>query len=161
MPAPRKKKSAAPAADAAPRSRKLPRFRMVKGEDGVAHAERTRTLAQGARDQALADYLCACPELKVTANMRSVQSLLGEVLEAMQLEEETIRPEILASIWKKAVGDSLAAFTELQSVSKHTARVWVNHPAVRYELMRLTPKLIQALNAELGDGCVKKLKIVQ
>mgnify|MGYP003292006701 CR=1 FL=1 len=161
MPAPRKKKSAAPAADAAPRSRKLPRFRMVKGEDGLAHAERTRTLAQGARDQALADYLCACPELKVTANMRSVQSLLGEVLEAMHLEEETIRPEILASIWKKAVGDSLAAFTELQSVSKHTARVWVNHPAVRYELLRLTPKLIQALNAELGDGCVKKLKIVQ
>lgn len=158
MPAPRKKKEAAPAAP--PRATQ-PRFRMVRGEDGQPRAERARSLSQGARDQVLADFLGVCTQLKETANMRGIQSLLGEVLESMHLEEESIGPEILAPIWTRAVGESLAAFTELQSVSRHTARVWVNHPAVRYELNRLKPKLIAALNAELGDGCVKTLKIVQ
>lgn len=139
----------------------MPRFHLVRGDDGFLRAERSRTFDQGARDQALADFRGVCTQLKETANVRSVQSLLGEVLDTMHLEEETIRPEILAPIWEKAVGASLASFTELQSVAKHTARVWVNHPAVRYELNRLKPKLIAALNAELGDDCVKTLKIVQ
>lgn len=160
MPLPRKKKSkSAPAAPVRPR--KAARYAMVKGEDGLERAERTRTLAQGARDQALADFHGVCTELAVTANMRSMESLLGEVLEGLHLEEETLGPELLGSVWKKAVGADLAKFTELQSVSRRTARVWVNHPAVRYELSRLAPKLIKALNAELGDDCVRSIKIVQ
>lgn len=162
--APRKKKETGKAPAAAPgqpRRAGLPRFRIISGADGAERAERTRTANQGARDQALADFYGAGPELPSGANMRSMESLLGEVLESLNLQENTIKPEVLAAIWEKAVGARLASFTELQSVAKGSARVWVSHPMVRYELTRLKPQLVKALNSELGEGCVKTLRIVQ
>lgn len=160
MAAPRKLKAKAPVR-ASRRGRNVPRYRLVEMEDGSLRAERVRSSAQGARDQALADFYGAAPQLSVTANMRGMESLLGEVLEGLHLDQEAVAPEILAGVWKRAVGDSLATCTELQSVSRHTARVWVNHPIVRFELNRIKPKLIQALNAELGEDCVRSVKFVQ
>lgn len=160
MAAPRKKASKAPARTST-RGRSAPRFRLVEMEDGTVRAERVRSSSQVARDQALADFYGVAPQLSVTANMRSMESLLGEVLEGLHLDHEAVAPEILAGVWKRAVGDSLASCTELQSISRHTARVWVNHPIVRFELNRIKPKLIQALNAELGEDCVRSVKFVQ
>lgn len=159
MAAPRKKKAPARAGTAKRGMR--PRYRLVEGEDGSLRAERVRSAAQGARDQAMADFLGVGPEISVSANMRGMESLLGEVLESLHLEEETMRPEILAALWKRAVGETLATYTELQSVSRHTARVWVGHPAVRFQLTQLKPKLLQVLNAELGEGCVRSISFVQ
>lgn len=143
------------------RGRNVPRFRLVEMEDGSLRAERVRSFSQGARDQALADFYGAAPRLSVTSNMRGLESLLGEVLEGLHLDQEAVAPEILAGVWKRVAGESLATCTELQSVSRHTARVWVNHPIVRFELERIKPKLIQALNAELGEDCVRFVKFVQ
>ena len=160
MPAPRKVK-AKTAARSPKRGRNVPRFRLVEMEDGSLRAERVRSSSQGARDQALADFYGAAPRLSVTSNMRGLESLLGEVLEGLHLDQEAVAPEILAGVWKRVAGESLATCTELQSVSRHTARVWVNHPIVRFELERIKPKLIQALNAELGEDCVRSVKFVQ
>ncbi len=160
MPAPRKVK-AKTAARSPKRGRNVPRFRLVEMEDGSLRAERVRSSSQGARDQALADFYGAAPRLSVTSNMRGLESLLGEVLEGLHLDQEAVAPEILAGVWKRVAGESLATCTELQSVSRHTARVWVNHPIVRFELERIKPKLIQALNAELGEDCVRFVKFVQ
>ena len=160
MPAPRKVK-AKTAARSPKRGRNVPRFRLVEMEDGSMRAERVRSSSQGARDQALADFYGAAPRLSVTSNMRGLESLLGEVLEGLHLDQEAVAPEILAGVWKRVAGESLATCTELQSVSRHTARVWVNHPIVRFELERIKPKLIQALNAELGEDCVRFVKFVQ
>ena len=160
MAAPRKLKAKA-SVRTSKRGRNVSRFRLVEMEDGSLRAERVRSSAKGARDQALADFYGAAPQLSVTANMRGMESLLGEVLESLHLEEETMRPEILAALWKRAVGETLATYTELQSVSRHTARVWVGHPAVRFQLTQLKPKLLQVLNAELGEGCVRSISFVQ
>lgn len=160
MPAPRKVK-AKTAARSPKRGRNVPRFRLVEMEDGSLRAERVRSSSQGARDQALADFYGAAPRLSVTSNMRGLESLLGEVLEGLHLDQEAVAPEILAGVWKRVAGESLATCTELQSVSRHTARVWVNHPIVRFELERIKPKLIQTLNAELGEDCVRFVKFVQ
>ena len=160
MPAPRKVK-AKTTARSPKRGRNVPRFRLVEMEDGSLRAERVRSSSQGARDQALADFYGAAPRLSVTSNMRGLESLLGEVLEGLHLDQEAVAPEILAGVWKRVAGESLATCTELQSVSRHTARVWVNHPIVRFELERIKPKLIQALNAELGEDCVRFVKFVQ
>lgn len=159
MAAPRKKAPQAPARTPK-RGRSVPRFRLVAQEDGSMRAERVLSPAQGARDQALADFYGAAPQLSVASNQRSMESLLGEVLEGLHLDQDAVAPEILSGVWKRAVGESLASCTELQSVSRHTARVWVNHPIVRFELNRIKPKLIQALNAELGEDCVRSVKFV-
>lgn len=133
---------------------------MQKMADGVGErAVRVQGTRQGCRDQALADYFCCGTELPVASNQRSMESLLGELLSELHFEEESLAPEMLASAWKNAVGGALAGVSSLQSVARGRARILVNHPTVRYEITRLKPQIIRALNRTLGEGCVKTLTI--
>lgn len=166
MPPRRRKKSelpppvtAAPAAAGALRPR--PRFRMVRMADGAERAERVRSRTQGERDQALADFFGDAPALPVAANMRSMDSLLGEVLQGIDLEEEAMAPEILAEAWLKAVGPAMAAFSEFVSLSQGTACIRVLHSAARYQLTRLKPQMVSKLNAALGEGSVSRVRLIQ
>ena len=68
-------------------------------------------------------------------------------------------PEVLAEAWREAVGGALAAVSTLQSVMRGTARIAVNHPTVRYEITRLKPQIVKALNRTFGAGNVKKVVI--
>ena len=68
-------------------------------------------------------------------------------------------PEILAEAWREAVGGALAGVSSLQSVMRGTARIAVNHPTVRYEITRLKPQIMKALNRTFGAGSVKKIVI--
>lgn len=145
-----------PAAPRAPR-----RFVMQRMADGISErAVRCRSRRDGERDQAQADFFGAGPELPVAANMRTAESLLGEVLAAMHLEEETLSAELLAEAWQKAVGPALASLSQLLSVVHKSACIRVAHPAARYELTRLRPRVIAALNNTLGEGSVTRLSIV-
>lgn len=163
MPPHRKKKTEAPellrpelAAPRAPR-----RFVMQRMADGVSErAVRCRSRREGERDQAQADFFGAGPELPVAANMRTAESLLGEVLAAMKLEEETLSAELLAEAWNRAVGPALASLSQLVTVANRSACIRVSHPAVRYELTRLRPRVLAELNNALGLGSVRSLKIV-
>ncbi len=166
MPPRRKKKAAADevSADAlrsapAPR-RELPRFRMVSYADGSVRPVRCERRTAGERNQAIADWLGAAPELSPSAHVRSMESLLGEVLESLQLEETALAPEVLAAAWQRAVGSFLANQAELVSVAGGRASIRTNHPAVRFELGRLKPQILRVLNAELGEGSVKTVRIV-
>lgn len=134
------------------------RFYLQRLSDGGERAVRCRGREDGFRDQALADFFGSGPDLSVQANMRSMESLLGEVLENLDLEEN-IGKEILESAWKKVAGPGLASMSELLSVARQTACICVRHPAVHYELKRLKPRIIQALNDELGAGSVRYLRI--
>lgn len=137
------------------------RFVMQRMADGVSErAVRYRTRREGERDQAHADFFGAGPALPVAANMRTAESLLGEVLSAMALEEETLSAELLAEAWQKAVGPALASLSRLVTVANKRACISVSHPAARYELTRLRPRVIEALNSALGEGSVSTLKIV-
>lgn len=137
------------------------RFVMQRMADGVSErAVRYRSRREGERDQAHADFFGAGPELSTAANMRTAESLLGEVLSAMALEEETLSAELLAEAWQKAVGPALASLSQLITVVNKSACIRVAHPAARYELTRLRPRVIAALNAALGEGSVKYLRII-
>lgn len=161
----RRKKSASaspasPAAPVVPRAAR-PRFRMVRDVNGAERAERSRTRAEGERDQALADFFGTAPSLSPSANVRNMDSLLAEVLEGLHLQEETLAPEILAEAWRKAVDPALAALSEPVSLSRQTATIRVHHAAARYALTRLKPQLVSALNEALGEGSVSRVRLIQ
>ncbi len=166
MPPRRKKKTAQPevsaeALRAAPAPRKeAPRFRMVSYADGSLRPVRCERRSAGERAQALADWFGAAPPLSATAHVRSMESLLSEVVEGLHLSEEELAPEVLAAAWKRAVGESLATHTELMSVSAGKACIRTSHPLVRSELVRLKAQILRVLNAELGEGSVKQVRIV-
>ncbi len=88
-----------------------------------------------------------------------MESLLGELLSELDLQEDTLAPELLAEAWKDAVGAALASVSKLVGVARGRARISVNHPTVRYEITRLKPQIIRALNQTLGMGSVKSLVI--
>ncbi|MCQ2364846.1 MAG: DUF721 domain-containing protein [Akkermansia sp.] len=137
------------------------RFVMQRMADGVSERTvRWRSRREGERDQAMADFFGSGPDLPVAANMRTAESLLGEVLASMQLEEETLSAELLAEAWQKAVGPALAALSQLVSVANKSACIRVAHPAARYELTRLRSRAIVALNQALGEGSVRTLRII-
>lgn len=159
----RRKKSetpAAPAAPIAPRAAR-PRWRMVRDANGAERAERSRTRAEAERDQAWADFFGTAPALSPSANVRSMDALLGEVLESLNLQEETLAPEILAEAWLKAVGPALASLSEFTSLAHQTATIRVLHAAARYELNRLKPLMVRALNEALGEGSVRRIRLIQ
>ncbi len=166
MPAPRRKKlketlpEVDPAALAAGRRRSAPRFRMMRYPDGSERAVRCVRSGESARMQALADWLGDGPALSTRANMRSMESLLAEVVESLRLEEQALAPEVLAAAWLRAVGPFLSTRAELLSVAKGTARIRTGHPAVRFELNRLKPQILRVLNAELGEGSVRRVSLV-
>ncbi|MBR3945201.1 MAG: DUF721 domain-containing protein, partial [Akkermansia sp.] len=66
---------------------------------------------------------------------------------------------LLNAAWEKAVGSFLATQAQLISVDKKTAVVRTAHPAVRFELQRLRPQIIRALNVSLGEACVRTVRI--
>lgn len=136
-----------------------PRFFMQRLTDGSERAVRFRSRTDGCRDQALADFFGSGPELDLRSNVRSMDSLLAEVTQGMQLEE-SLAPEILAAAWKKAAGNALFTLSELVSVASGTACIRVGHPTVRYELTRLKTRIIAALNAELGEGSVRFVRFI-
>ncbi len=164
---PRRKKKDAPAEVAASALRTAPapkrearRFRMVSYADGSLRPVRCVQRSADERAQAMADWMGAAPALSPAAHMRSMESLLSEVVEGLQLEEAELAPEVLAAAWQRAVGPSLATHTELLSVSGGRAGIRTNHPLVRAELMRLKPQILRVLNAELGEGSVRTVRIM-
>ncbi len=131
---------------------------MQKMPDGVGErAVRVDSNRSGARAQALADFFGSGTVLRPESNQRSMESLLGELLSELDLQEDTLAPEMLVEAWSKAVGPALADVSSLVGVAKGRARILVKHPTVRYEITRMKPHIIRALNQTLGQGCVKSL----
>ncbi len=162
MAAPRKKKEPAAAVSLNPLSVSRPRkrFYMQKMPDGVGErAVRVSSLRSGAREQTMADFFGSGPALHSSSNQRSMESLLSELLSELDLQEDTMAPELLADAWAEAVGPALASVSSLVSVARGRARITVNHPTVRYEITRMKPQIIRRLNQSLGDGNVKSLLI--
>ena len=137
-----------------------PLYRRELFADGSLRAVRIVRREERERGQAMADFFGADPALSLRAHVSSMDSLLAEVVERLNLQQADFAPEILAAAWEKAVGSFLATQAELQSVAGQTARVSTAHPAVLYELRRLKAPIIRALNEALGEGSVKKLTIV-
>lgn len=143
-----------------PMKRTQKRFYMQKMADGVGErAVRVFSSQKSAREQAFADFFCCGTDFTLKDNQRSMESILGELLSELNIEESNMAPELLAEAWREAVGDGLASFSRLVSVANGKARVSVVHPAARYEITRLKTPIIKALNKSLGAGCVKSLII--
>ncbi len=162
--APRKKRKTTvvvPATAAAPLPSvdSRPLFRMENFEDGSVRPVRAETQEEKNRAQALADFYGVAPGLSVKANLRSMDSILAELVSRLNIKEADLAPELLHAAWKKAVGDFLATQSQLVSINQHSAVIRTSHPAVRFELQRLRPSIIRALNESLGVGRVKSVRI--
>ncbi|MBR4107410.1 MAG: DUF721 domain-containing protein [Akkermansia sp.] len=157
----KKKAEALPLAAPLPVSRRVePHYRMHRMPDGSERAEPVQSFAEVCRNQALADFLGGCPEAFSGEHMRPMDSILGELLSELKLQEEAFAPAILDEAWLQAVGPGLADVSRLVAVSRKSARVVVSHPSVRYEVTRLRPQIIQALNRSFGEGVVARLSLV-
>ncbi len=129
-------------------------------EDGSVRPVRNTSRAERESNQALADFFGVAPGLSPAANVRTVESVLASLVSKMDISLAEHAPEVLADAWRKAVGPFLATKAELLSIASKQASIRTSHPAVRFELMRQKAAIIRALNASLGEGCVKSVQIV-
>ena len=87
-----------------PVARPRKRFYMQKMPDGIGErAVRVSSARSGARAQALADFFGSGAELHSSNNQRSMESLLGELLSELDLQEDTLAPELLAENFAHAL----------------------------------------------------------
>lgn len=149
----------AEAAAPLPASDARPLYRNESFADGSMRPVRVESRQDAERAQALADFYGVAPGLPVKANLRDMDSILAELVSKLDIREAEFAPELLNSAWQKAVGPFLATQAQLISVDKKTAVVRTAHPAVRFELQRLRPQIIRALNATLGESCVRTVRI--
>lgn len=153
----RKQESPQPRVESAPPQAR-PRWRWQRTADGALAAERIDNHWQ--RTQATADLYGNTPMLSTGANMRSAASIIAELTSQIHIREFEIAPELLQQAWHKAVGDFLSKQAELSALTEGQAIVRTSHPAVRFELLRRKSDIIRALNAALGEGCVRTVRIV-
>lgn len=142
-----------------PAAESRPLYRNETFADGSVRPVRVESRHDAERAQALADFYGAAPGLPVRANLRDMNSILAELVTKLDIREADFAPELLNAAWEKAVGSFLATQAQLISVDKKTAVVRTAHPAVRFELQRLRPQIIRALNASLGEACVRTVRI--
>ena len=135
------------------------RFRMVRFEDGSERAVRCESLKRRFNGRALSDFYGVPPRLSLRANMRSVDSVLGELLSGMNLKVAELAPELLEEAWLRAAGPVLGPQAELVSVVKGVATLRTLHPLVHREILTLRQVLVQALNRELGEGAVRSIRV--
>lgn len=136
-----------------------PLYRNESFADGSVRPVRVASMHEAQRAQALADFYGVAPGLPVRANLRDMDSILAELVTKLNIREADFAPDILNAAWLKAVGSFLATQAQLISVDNKTAVVRTVHPAVRFELQRLRPQIIRALNAALGESCVRSVRI--
>ncbi len=162
--APRRKRKTtvvvpATASASLPSAENRPLFRMENFDDGSVRPVRAETHEERSRTQAMADFYGVAPGLSVKTNLRSMDSILAELVSRLNIQEAELAPELLHDAWKKSVGEFLATQSQLVSISRHMAVVRTSHPAVRFELQRLRPTIIRALNDALGVGRVTSVRI--
>lgn len=145
-----------PAAEAATTG--TPRWRWAKHADGSQVAERIEPRRD--HQQAMVDLYGERPMLSTGAHMRQVSSILAELVSTLQLEEAEVAPELLAQAWQSAAGEFLATQAQLVGLANGQAIISTLHPAVRFELQRHKQHIIRALNATLGEGCVRSVRLI-
>lgn len=128
--------------------------------DGSVRPVRNMSRTEREKGQALADFFGVTPQLHPATNVRNMESVLATLLSRMDISAAEYAPEILSEAWQRAVGPFLATKAELLSIARAQAHIRTSHPAVRFELVRQKAAIIRALNATLGEGCVKSVRIV-
>lgn len=164
MPAPRRKPRKTtivlPSVPVQQRQRESqPLFRRESFPDGSVRAVRAVGREASEREQAMADFFGVAPELSLRANVRTMDGILAELVSRLNFREADFTPEVLNAAWQKAVDPFMASRASLVSIDRHVAVIRTSHPAIRYELQRLKPRIINALNSALGEGCVSSVRI--
>ncbi len=137
------------------------RYTMQRYPDGSERAERVMRSGERYEEQVLEDFYGEKPLLPTGAHVRSIKSLLAEVSSKLRVQEEEYDTAMLRDAWSKAVGEYLAEHAQLVSLASGRAVIASSHPAVRFELQHQKTAVIAALNRELGENCVRQLRLVQ
>lgn len=127
--------------------------------EGSTRAERVLSPAEYKMAHAHRDLFGAPPALGDKANMRSMEAILGEVLDNLPLANEQIAPDLLREGWERSAGAFISRQAELVSIADGIATIRTMQPAVRYELERMRRRLIEALCREFGENSVRTLRV--
>lgn len=129
--------------------------------DAYASPPRYDYLSREEREvrQALADWFQATPALNETRNVHTVESLLGDILAKLPLDEEGMDPELLRKGWLAAAGPFLGRQANLLSIAKGVATVQVLQPAMRYHLIQWQGALLGKLKEQFGQNAVSSIRI--
>ena len=139
--------------------RLLNRYTLQRCADGSLRPEPRRTRQQREQQRAFADFEGVIDADEILPSSGNLSAILSQIAKKMQCVDEAVEPDLLAPAWRAAVGDFIAGQAELRSISRGTALISTAHPAVRFELQRLKPRIITALNARFGAGVVKQLRV--
>ncbi len=135
------------------------RYRLVASPEGSSRAERLLQPKEKRLARAHRDLFGAPPALGDKANIRSMEAILGEILENLPLANEQIAPGLLKEGWARAAGEFISRQAELVSIADGVATIRTMQPAVRYELERHRRRLAEALCREFGETSVRTLRI--
>lgn len=129
--------------------------------DPYASPARYEYLSRDERDmrQALADWFQVSPGTSETRNLHTAESLLGDILAKLPLDEEGMDPELLRKGWLAAAGPFLGQQANLLSIVKGVATVQVLQPAMRYHLQQWQGALLGKLKEQFGRDAVHSIKI--
>lgn len=109
--------------------------------------------------QALADWFQVSPIANATRNLHSADSLLGDILAKLPLDEVGMDPERLREGWMKAAGPFLGQHTNLLTIAKGVAVVQVLQPSMRYHLLQWQGALLGKLKEQFGKDVVQSIRI--
>lgn len=122
--------------------------------------KRKFTRAQMERELALQDWYEAASVLPETANIRSLDALISQVVSTLPLKLESLSVEALAEGWRRAAGDFVANYAELYSIINGIATIHVQQPSLRYQLIQCQRQLLIKLQAEFNTETIRSLKIL-
>jgi len=91
-------------------------------------------------------------ELKATTLGKAIKNLTQEMGIEGKISEQTV-----FTIWGDAVGEIIAAKTEVLSISKGVLRIKTESAAWKQELFTQRSRIIKRLNAELGKQVVSEI----
>jgi predicted nucleic acid-binding Zn ribbon protein len=90
---------------------------------------------------------------------RRIGEVLPKVVKSLRLTE-SVAAQPAVSSWPEMVGAAIARHSRAVSVEKQTLVVVVDSPAWMAQLKYLMPDLLRRIDARVGKGRVKEIRLV-
>ena len=89
---------------------------------------------------------------------QNLHHLLNELTRTLDLEPKILEQKVFA-LWREQLGTPLGTKTVPVSLSDGTLKIYTEYPPYRTELLFHKQKILDDLNAELGQSIITELKI--
>jgi predicted nucleic acid-binding Zn ribbon protein len=87
---------------------------------------------------------------------QKISDVLNELVKKSSFEKKLLDTRIVAN-WEKVLGNGIAASTSQLFVRNKTLVVRIESPVIRHELFMMRSKIIDALNASVGQEVINNI----